>query len=153
MLLTIFVELWSEMRFFPKQNYTAQKRTEHISKEVELRPVTGIKYAAKSSVVPHPHNKDDLFPYWCKSCGFIILQQKCECKISFLPTIWRGEKTKSFKVESNLQPYETYSSPVFVHGCKHLDLVYDLGRAADSVLLPSRSHTSLSIFIPHEATS
>lgn len=64
-----------------------------------------------------------------------------------------GGETKSFKVESNLQPYETYSSPVFVHGCKHLDLVYDLGREADSVLLPSRSHTSLSIFIPHEATS
>lgn len=63
------------------------------------------------------------------------------------------KKRKSSKVELKLQPCETYSSPVFVHGCKHLDLVYDLGRDAGSVLLPSRSHTSLSIFIPHEATS
>lgn len=62
MCLTIFVELWSEILFFPKQSYTAQKRTESICKEVKLRPVTGIKYAAKSSIVPHPHNKDDLFP-------------------------------------------------------------------------------------------
>lgn len=62
MFLTIFVELWSEILFFPKQNKTAQKRTERICKEVELQPVPGIKYAAQSSLVPHPHNKDDLFP-------------------------------------------------------------------------------------------
>lgn len=59
MFLTIFVELWSEILFFPKQK--KQKRTGHICKEVELRPVMGNKYAAKSSVVPHAHNEDDLF--------------------------------------------------------------------------------------------
>lgn len=62
MFLTSFIELRSEILFPPKQNLTAQKRTEHVWREGELRPVIRIKYAAKSSVVPHPHNKDDLFP-------------------------------------------------------------------------------------------
>lgn len=40
------------------------------------------------------------------------------------------KKSKSSKSEWKLQPRETYSTSVFVHGCKHLDLVYDLGREA-----------------------
>lgn len=40
------------------------------------------------------------------------------------------KKKESSKAEWKLQPRETYSTSVFVHGCKHLDLVYDLGREA-----------------------
>lgn len=48
--------------YFFKTKLHSAEEDRHIYKEVKLRPVIGIKYAAKPSVVPHPHNKDDLFP-------------------------------------------------------------------------------------------
>lgn len=55
------------------------------------------------------------------------------------------KKRKSSKAEWKLQPRETYSTSVFVHGCKHLDLVYDLGREAAAML---KSHKLKSIYSP-----
>lgn len=42
----------------------------------------------------------------------------------------KKKKAKSFKADWKLQPRETYSTSLFVHGCKHLDFLYDLRRGA-----------------------
>lgn len=55
------------------------------------------------------------------------------------------KKRKSSKAEWKLQPRETYSTSVFVHGCKHLDLVYDLRREAAAM---SESHKPKSVYSP-----
>lgn len=44
-----------------------------------------------------------------------------------------------------MQPRETYSTSVFVHGCKQLDLVYDLRREAAAT---QESHKPKSVYSP-----
>lgn len=99
----------------------------------KLLRIIGLKYADKSRR--------------SKSRGLIFLQQHYECKTPSLPTIWRRTKKENpLKPSGNCSPPpKTYSTSVFVHGCKHLDLLYDLRREAAAMW---KSHKPKSVHSP-----